>query len=271
MSPPPMATQDPAELAANLQEYNEQLAQVQELLAVDPHNSEYLDLQNSLLEVIGLTTDLLAGGSAAQGFSSGPVAAPLTGQLLKTKWTPGEACQGLFTDGLWYTATVQSAAPNGCFRVLFDHYAVPVVLPAQSLRPSTRPAAADGYVGVPAPKRLRLDEEPRAAPKRPIEIKEDDDEATRERKKRLNKLLKSKQRLQEKETEQQARAQSWQNFRAGKAGKHKTGFLTKVNERSMFAVPDGGRIGVTTSGKAPAPIVEKRKHEFRTDEHHDEE
>ena len=234
---------------------------MQELLAGDPHNSEYLDLQLSLQEVIGLTTDLLRGSAPgpATGFSA---SLPSTGHLLKTKWSPGEPCQALFSDGQWYAATVQSAAPNGHYRVLFSHYAVPVVVPPQSLLPSS--SAAEGYVGVPAPKRLRIDEAsvPKQAPRK-LEIKDTDDEATRERKRRLNKLLKSKQRLLEKEQDQHQRAQSWQSFRANKAGKHKTGFLTKVTEDSMFRVPEGGRVGFTSSGKAPAPQAEKRKHEFQ--------
>ena len=279
------AAQDPAELAASLQEYQEQLGQVQELLAVEPHNSEYLDLQQSLLEVIGLTSDLLrssapasgitsdllrSGGPSASGFSSGP-SLPTTGNLLKTKWSPGEPCQAMFSDGQWYPATVQSAAPNGQYRVLFDHYAVPLALPPQSLLPSSR-SAAEGYVGVPAPKRLKLDEASvPARPPRKIVIKEDDDEKTKEHKRRLNKQLKSKQRLLEKEQDQQQRAKSWQSFRANKTGKQKAGFLTKVSDQSMFAVPEGGRVGFTSSGKAPAPVVEKRKHEFHgqaaTDDH----
>ena len=160
---------------------------------------------------------------------------------------------------------MQSAAPGGAvgFRVLFDHYAVPVTLPAQSLRPSLRSAAAEVYVGVPAPKRLKLDETtvPKQLPKK-LEIQDTDDEATRERKKRLNKVLKSKQRLLEKEVVQEQRAQSWQAFRAGKAGKQRTGFLTKVSDKSMFTTTEGGRVGVIGSGKAPQPLQEKRKHAF---------
>ncbi len=139
---------------------------------------------------------------------------------------------------------------------------MPVTLPAASLRPSLRSAADEVYVGVPPPKRLKVDENvPKEIPKK-LEIKDTDDERTRERKKKLVKALKSKQRLKEADEQQTERAQSWQAFRAGKAAKHKTGFLTKVNKPSMFAVPEGGRVGVIGSGKAPTPALEKRKHEF---------
>jgi hypothetical protein len=110
-------------------------------------------------QVIALTEDLLrsaeapgggAGGAApppppsaaaAGGFVSGfssapPASAPMA--LLRTNWAPGEACSALFSDGQWHPATVQSAAPSGGFRVLFDHYAVPVVLNAASIRAAPR-------------------------------------------------------------------------------------------------------------------------------------
>ena len=70
------------------------------------------------------------------GFSSAPpLSAPA---LLRTNWAPGEPCSALFSDGQWHPATVQSAAPSGGFRVLFDHYAVPVTLPAASIRAAPR-------------------------------------------------------------------------------------------------------------------------------------
>ncbi len=323
--------------------------QVRELLAEEPDNAEYVDLQTSLLEVrpsrgggalerrsrglasraaltraraaaqvVALTEDLLrsateasggggaggggGGGAYAPAPSAAPAFAPAAGfappgaappGLLRTNWAPGEACQALFSDGQWHPATVQSAAPGGGFRVLFDHYAVPVPLPAASLRAPQRAAADEArgsraargsarqatsarqltrhpplpqvYVGVPAPKRLKVDERVvgREAPRK-LEIQEGDDERTRERKKKLLKAFKSKQRLAEAEAEQSARAASWQNFRQGKAAtKHKAGFLTNTKKESMFAVPEGGKVGVIGSGKGVTPAPERRKNEFQ--------
>jgi len=275
-----MATQTPYELTCSLREHNEQLDQVRELLEAEPGNAEYLDLQTSLLEarqppvrprftshllaqVIALTEDLLRSATepsaaAPSGFGGGPA-------LARTNWAPGEACHALFTDGQWHPAVVQSAASGGGFKVLFGHYAVPMALPASSLRAA--PGGGDtAYVGVPAPKRLRA--EPgvlgKEVPKR-LEAEEGDDPATRERKRKLLKAFKSKQRLASAEAAQQEQAASWQAFRAGKAsGKAKpVGFLTKVAKESMFAVPEGGtggRVGVIGSGKALTPQVPKLRH-----------
>jgi hypothetical protein len=116
------------------------------------------DAARARWQVIALTEDLLrsaeapaggAGGAAppppssgaggfVSGFSSAPPGASAPLALLRTNWAPGEACSALFSDGQWHPATVQSAAPSGGFRVLFDHYAVPVVLPAASIRQAPR-------------------------------------------------------------------------------------------------------------------------------------
>ena len=222
-------------------------------------------------QVVALTEDLLRSAGGAGPASAPPLAsrfssAPPPGLafapgLLRTNWAPGESCQALFTDGLWHEATVQSAAPGGGYKVLFDHYAVPVALPPASLRPPLLGGADAVYVGVPAPKRLNLGEPlPKEIPKK-LEIQPTDDDRTREKKRKLVKALKSKQRLQEVDAAQTERAQSWQAFRSGKQAKtHKAGFLTDVKKASMFAVPEGGRVGVVGSGRAPTALVEKKRH-----------
>jgi survival-of-motor-neuron-related-splicing factor 30 len=246
-------------------------------------SSHALSCVRARAQVVALTEDLLrsvappaggaagGGGSAAppppHGFSDAPSATayapPLA--LLRTNWAPGESCSALFSDGLWHPATIQSGAPSGAFRVLFDHYAVPVTLPPASLRASARSGGAEEvYVGVPAPKRLKVDERlpGRDAPKK-LEVKDDDDERTRERKKKLLKSFKSKQRLAEADAEQTERAASWQAFRTGKgAAKAKPGFLTSTKKESIFKVPEGGRVGVIGSGQGLTPAAERRKNQF---------
>ena len=39
-------------------------------------------------------------------------------------------------------------------------------------------------------------------------------------------------------------------------------FLTKVDKESMFAVPEGGRVGVIGSGKGVTAAPERQKHLF---------
>ena len=143
--------QSAGELQASLRDYSEQLEEVRGLLAEEPGNAELLEMQNSLLEVVALTEDLLrsaGGGAAAPAPATGAggaagahvsrfTSAPPSG-VMRTNWAPGETCHALFSDGQWHPATVQSGAPGGAFRVLFDHYAVPVQLPAASLRAAPR-------------------------------------------------------------------------------------------------------------------------------------
>jgi survival-of-motor-neuron-related-splicing factor 30 len=79
---------------------------------------------------------------------------------------------------------------------------------------------------VPAPKRLKIDEKMAGGrePPRKLTIEEGDDEKTKERKRKLLKAFKTKQRLADKDAEQNAKASSWQAFRTGKAAtKHKPG------------------------------------------------
>lgn len=54
-----MSMQNIDELRSNLTEYKQQLEQVESLLLLDHENAEYLELYNSLQEVIGLTEDLV--------------------------------------------------------------------------------------------------------------------------------------------------------------------------------------------------------------------
>jgi len=86
------------------------------------------------------------------------------------------------------------------------------------------------YVGVPAPKRLKVDEKMAGGrePPKKLLIEEGDDERTKERKRKLLKAFKTKQRLADKEAEQNAKASSWQAFRNSKgATKHKPGCVAR--------------------------------------------
>ncbi|KAL3140953.1 hypothetical protein ABBQ32_005477 [Trebouxia sp. C0010 RCD-2024] len=67
-----MSVQSPQELQTNLDEYQGQLEQVDELLTLDPGNSEYQDLHGSLLEVIQLTEDLLRDAQQQQPDAPAP-------------------------------------------------------------------------------------------------------------------------------------------------------------------------------------------------------
>ena len=59
-----------------------------------------------------------------------------------------------------------------------------------------------------------------------LQVLPEDDDKTRQKKKKLAKSYKSKMRFQKKDLEQKQRQQSWLNFKSGKGAKKKTGFLT---------------------------------------------
>jgi len=59
------------ELKLNLRTYREQLQQVTELLAEDPSNSEYAEMEKELREVIELTEELLATAKQAESAGAG--------------------------------------------------------------------------------------------------------------------------------------------------------------------------------------------------------
>jgi survival-of-motor-neuron-related-splicing factor 30 len=62
---------------------------VEELLAAEPGNAEYLDVKESLAEVIALTADLLASTAAAGGAGDAGDGGAAAG-------VSGAACQALY-------------------------------------------------------------------------------------------------------------------------------------------------------------------------------
>lgn len=67
---------DIEELQSNLNEYREQLIQVEQLLLDDPGNSEYESIYNDLQQVVSLTEDLLATAREQQQAAVSEVPVP---------------------------------------------------------------------------------------------------------------------------------------------------------------------------------------------------
>ena len=77
----------------------------------------------------------------------------------------------------------------------------------------------------------------RELPKK-LAIDPGDDAATRERKRKQIKAFKGKERMREKDAEQNAKRSDWQSFQAKVGGKKKTGFMSKKigdKAKSMFS------------------------------------
>jgi survival-of-motor-neuron-related-splicing factor 30 len=273
--------------------------QIEALLLDDPENAEYRGIYDGLAEVIQLTTDLLAESAAAAAApapaapapATAPAAAPgapevrvpsalppaVAGQIRAAQqraalagqapasWAVGAPVQAVFAgDGRWYDATIVAVAPSGAFIARYDEAGAEAEVERAAVRArggGGAVAGGEGYRPVEAPKRKRVEEAGggAAAPAEMpawLEIKPTDDEKTKERKRKLQKSHKSKARFQKMDAEQASKADAWKKFAGGKKGKK------KVKAASMFAVPEGGRVGVTGSGQAMTDYQRARRHEF---------
>lgn len=86
------------------------------------------------------------------------------------------------------------------------------------------------YRGVPAPKRFKATETVSVSKKTLPEkflVRDGDDEAVRDRKRKQAKAFKGKQRMIEKDVDANTKKHDWQSFQAKVGGKKKTGFMSK--------------------------------------------
>ncbi|KAJ6342973.1 hypothetical protein OIU78_010817 [Salix suchowensis] len=112
------------DLASNLSTYKEQLHQVRQLLVDDPGNSEYVDMEKELMEVIALTEELLetakqneiSGSPLGTGASASPGYPEPQETDQHEKFPVGSKVQAVWSeDGEWYDATVEELTPNGYY------------------------------------------------------------------------------------------------------------------------------------------------------------
>ncbi|KAB1208630.1 Survival of motor neuron-related-splicing factor 30 [Morella rubra] len=120
------------ELASNLATYKDQLHQVRQLLVDDPGNSEYVDMERELKEVIDLTEELLATAkqneiSGSNTGSSGRMSPGMpqsednqmdSGTMSDhhEAFPIGTKVQAVWSeDGEWYDATINAYSPNGYY------------------------------------------------------------------------------------------------------------------------------------------------------------
>lgn len=90
-----------------------------------------------------------------------------------------------------------------------------------------------------------------------------DDEKTKQKKKKLAKSFKSKQRFQKMDAVQKQKADSWKAF-ISKGTKKKSGLAAVRKKGSMFSVPEGAnaKVGVVGSGQGMTEYGGKRRHDF---------
>ncbi|KAH7681441.1 survival of motor neuron-related-splicing factor 30 protein [Dioscorea alata] len=276
------------ELASNLSAYKDQLREVRKLLADDPRNSEYADMEKELREVISLTEELLA--TAKQSEIAGLVdeldadASPIEGQAdrkslsnLETgqddRFPVGTKVQAVWSeDGEWYDATIEALTPNGYF-VSYDEWGnkeevdpanvrpikeetVNALLEAekeaeatkQAIKRKIAQAAVSDFQARTLPAKLRIDPN-------------DPDDVKAAKKKKIH-AFKSKVRLEQQEVVQNKRQNAWQQFQTTKGKAKKIGFFSGRKRESIFKSPDDpkGKVGVTGSGKGLTEFQKREKH-----------
>ncbi|KAJ9174850.1 hypothetical protein P3X46_013451 [Hevea brasiliensis] len=270
------------ELASNLSTYKEQLHNVRQLLADDPHNSEYVDMEKELNEVIALTEELLA--TAKQNEISGSDIGPETSASPglhqpkdsvgmssgHEKFPVGAKVQAVWSeDGDWYDATIEALTPNGYY-VSYDGWGNKEEVDPANVRPVEFNALLEAERDAEATKQAIkrkiaqaafVDFESRSLPSK-LRINADDPEDVKSAKRKKIHAFKSKVRFEQLEVAQNKRQNAWQQFQTTKGSSKKVGFFSGRKRESIFKSPDdpNGKVGVTGSGKGLTEFQKREKH-----------
>jgi len=183
-------------------------------------------------------------------------------------WLVGEQVEAIYSvDGEWYPGEVVGTA-EGSFVVAFDGYGdyrelvrVGGVRLRAAPEGEYRPVAAPQRHTV-ATDRSEIEERLAGAIPEKYKIAPEDDEATREKKRKAVKAIKSKQRFAAMDKEAMEKASSWKKFQASKGGKRPRGSMMGVKKESIFKTDDRGKVGVTGSGKGVTDHRRREKHQF---------
>ncbi|KAH6804276.1 nucleic acid binding/RNA binding protein [Perilla frutescens var. frutescens] len=274
------------ELAANLSTYKDQLQQVRKLLNDEPKNSEFLDMEKELVEVIALTKELLETAKQNDG-SSGLVtgisgeASPnlhLSGSSFDTasdgnKFPLGTKVQAVWSeDGEWYDGTIEAHTPNGYY-VCYDGWGNREEVDPDNVRPlqegTADPLLEAEKIAVATKEALKRkiaqsatkDFQSWTVPPK-LQIDPNDPEDVKAAKRKKIHAFKSKMRMEAKEVTQNKRQNAWQQFQTTKGKAKKVGFFSGRKRESIFKSPDDpfGKVGVTGSGKGLTDFQKREKH-----------
>ncbi|KAJ6798866.1 survival of motor neuron-related-splicing factor 30-like isoform X1 [Iris pallida] len=273
------------ELTSNLSTYKDQLFQVRNLLADEPGNSEYADMEKELQEVIALTEELLVTArqtdqhglvvqlhaSPRQNFGGTPQYD--TGSSRHGEFSVGMKVQAVWSeDGEWYDGTIEALTSNGYY-VSFDDWGNKEEVDPGNVRP------AQGSVLNPLAEAEKEAEATRQAIKRKIaqaaisdfqsrslpaklHIDPNDPEDVKAAKRKKIHAFKSKVRFEKLEVVQNKRQNAWQQFQTTKGKAKKIGFFSGRKRESIFKSPDDptGKVGVTNSGKGLTDFQKREKY-----------
>ncbi|XP_075487037.1 uncharacterized protein LOC142526487 isoform X1 [Primulina tabacum] len=279
------------ELVSNLSTYKQQLQQVRQLLDDDPKNSEYLEMEKELLEVIELTEELLATAKQSDsnsgfgnGISTEPSSAshfswsssnPKSGSRTEIvhKFPVGTKVQAVWSeDGEWYDGTIEDHTVNGYY-ICYDGWGNKEEVDPDNVRPiqedTADPLVEAEKVAVATKEALKRKIAQAAAkdfqswtvPEK-LQINLNDPEDVKAAKRKKIHAFKSKMRLEEKEFTQNKRQNAWQQFQTTKGRAKKVGFFSGRKRESIIKSPDDpfGKVGVTGSGKGLTDFQKREKH-----------
>jgi len=247
-----------AELKQKLDEYRQQLQEVDELLAAEPKNEEYLQIKTDLLDVITLTEDLYSLKEAEESASAPAIPQPAnppapavkvgpvtSGLVPPTFFAVGTTCEAKFSaDGVWYKAVINSISEGGKYHVTYTEYGNAEEVPITDIRPLTETSKKTSLLPL---KRPAVPDSIQQIPKSLQILPTDSDEVKLAKKKKI-KAIKSANRLKTMEEEGKSKKSAWQSFQ-NKPKKNVPMALSSKKRESIFKSPDGGKIGVTGSGK----------------------
>lgn len=274
------------QLASDLTTYKEQLQQVKLLLNDDPRNSEYVDMERELSEVIALTEELLATAQQNDVVGTGDgTAPPVSRSLPRTEHGEqydvpdlaeripvGTKVQAVYSeDGEWYDATIEAHSLNGYY-VNYDEWGnreevdpanvrlkeektVDPLLEAEKVAEATKQAIKRKISQA-----ASVDFESRSMPAK-LRIEPDDPEDVKAAKRKKIHAYKSKLRFEQLEVTQNKRQNAWQQFQSTKGKTKKVGFFSGRKKESIFKSPDDpfGKVGVTGSGKGLTEFQKREK------------
>ncbi|XP_074275074.1 uncharacterized protein LOC141599076 [Silene latifolia] len=277
------------ELTSNIITYKQQLNHVKTLLADDPGNAEYMEMEKELEEVINLTEELLATARQNEDFalaidmSAGTSDGQLNSRGISQfetheqhdKFAVGTKIQAVWSeDGEWYDATVEALTPNGYY-VSFNEWGNKEEVDPANVRPIQEEGAVvntlleaekEAEATKQALKRkiaqaAAADYQSKAIPAK-LRVNPDDPEDVKVAKRKKLHAFKSKMRFEQLEVTQNKRQNAWQQFQTTKGRAKKVGFFSGRKRESIFKSPEDpfGKVGVTGSGKGLTDFQRREKH-----------
>ncbi|PVG04842.1 hypothetical protein CPB86DRAFT_778138 [Serendipita vermifera] len=256
-------------LAQDLETFQAQLEQVEQVLKSDPENAELISLSEELKQLIVLTEKAIAdtrGPTASSSSSTATASTSQDGQTSTgaangaakrkeptkagpgTTWSAGDECLAKYSgDDKWYPARITSiggSEEKRVYSVVFKGYNSTELVGPAAIKKLPPGSNAGGTL-------------PSAGTKRKFSKEE---ELERERKKKRNE--KKLETRAQKAAEQDSKKATWQKF-ATKSVKKGVG-IAGVSGTSIFKTPDNplGKVGVTGSGRGMTEVAQAKKHKF---------